>query len=130
MIYRCHVKKHKLYKHYGARGIQVCERWRNDFWVFVADVGRKPPRTSLDRINNDGPYAPENVRWATRNQQARNTRMVVVTKEIGAAILGEARKAPNGRGPGLTRIEIAEKYGCSVATVDEIRAGTHWSVST
>lgn len=71
---RCDNPSHVGYKNYGARGIQVCERW-NDFTLFLADVGRRPtPQHTLDRINNDGNYEPGNVRWATRIEQAANSR--------------------------------------------------------
>lgn len=73
MIDRCYRTGDKRYPRYGGRGISVCERWRHDFAAFLADVGYRPaPHLSLDRINNDGNYAPGNTRWATMSEQAFN----------------------------------------------------------
>lgn len=73
-IERCERASHPGYKNYGGRGINVCERWRNNYAAFLEDMGRAPSqRHSIDRINVDGGYAPDNCRWATPRQQARNT---------------------------------------------------------
>jgi len=74
MLHRCNNPNAKEYKNYGARGITVCDRWR-DFPAFLADVGERPSSgLSIDRINNDGNYEPGNVRWATPKEQSNNTR--------------------------------------------------------
>ena len=75
MIRRCENPKNHAFHRYGGRGISICERWRNDFSAFLADVGPRPsPEHSIDRIDNDRGYEPDNCRWATALVQARNTR--------------------------------------------------------
>jgi len=73
MLARCYDPKTKFYPDYGGRGIIVAEEFKR-FENFLAYLGKKPTGMMLDRINNDGPYAPGNVRWVTPIQQARNTR--------------------------------------------------------
>lgn len=78
---RCYNKNAPNFKNYGARGIEVCEEWRNDFkafrnWAYANGYDENAPKMqcTLDRINNDGNYEPENCRWVTSVKQHRNKR--------------------------------------------------------
>jgi hypothetical protein len=111
MIQRCTNPRSQKWPDYGARGITVCARWSESFENFVADMGECPPGGSLDRIDNDGPYSPENCRWATHEQQAsnrRNNTTIVV------------------RGEHMTIAQACKRYGVS-QTVAGGRLRRGWS---
>ena len=70
---RCYNPKHSRYKYYGSKGVKVCDRWLHSFENFYADMKDKPfPDMSLDRIDGDKDYAPENCRWADIHTQNNN----------------------------------------------------------
>ncbi len=82
MKLRCYRVTHKRYPQYGGRGITVCDRWLNDFWSFVEDMGDKPAGHSLDRIDNNLGYSPQNCRWANCSVQQFNRRTTSKTPYI------------------------------------------------
>lgn len=104
MMGRCHSKAHRQYRNYGGRGIVVCSRW-HDYWLFKADLGHCPAGHSLDRIDNNGPYSPENCRWASPKTQTSNRRNVhlvtvggrEVTLKDAASMLGVSYNTLWGR---------------------------------
>lgn len=72
MLQRCYYEKGEKYPLYGARGITVCDRWKESFEAFLEDMGPRPDGYTLDRIDGKGNYEPSNCRWATQKEQIAN----------------------------------------------------------
>jgi hypothetical protein len=119
MIQRCHNPRNANFKNYGARGVAVCDEWRASFALFFQDVGARPEGVSaagralfsIDRIDNDGSYAPGNVRWATQKIQTNNRR--VTGRRSPAAIAARAA--------GLTEQAIRYRLKCGL-TIEQAAA--------
>ncbi len=83
MKQRCLNEHAPDYHMYGGRGIKVCDRWINSFDNFLADMGDRPMDKSLDRIEVNGDYSPDNCRWATREEQEQNKRKTLRFSAFG-----------------------------------------------
>lgn len=113
MIDRCERPAELHYDRYGGRGITVCERWRNSLECFLEDMGPRPgPEYTIDRIDNDLGYFPENCRWATRREQSRNT---------------SRNRILEWGGESMTLVEWSEKVGIHDVTI-HWRLSSGWSV--
>lgn len=116
---RCRNPRHKAFASYGGRGIKFAEVF-DDFKVFLAEVGRRPsPQHSLDRINNDGDYAPGNIRWATKTEQVRNRRCVRLSPDDVRTIRSLAGRIRN--------IDIARRYGVRDGYISKILKRQVWA---
>ena len=114
MLSRCYNPKVSKYADYGGRGITVCNRWRGEggYQHYIEDMGRRPQGASIEREDTDGPYSPENCRWATPTEQANNRRS-------NRFLVHQGRRA--------TLAQWAREFGLKGSTVSD-RLARGWSI--
>ena len=132
---RCFNPKHDGYARYGALGITTCQRWREDFEAFVADLGTKPSDCNLLRLNHDGHYScgkcpeclakgwPANCRWATSTEINRSRRS---SNRSGKLTMADAQRIRQHLAAGATQPEVAKAFGVGRSLVGKIWRGENW----
>lgn len=121
MIRRCEDEYRKAYKNYGGRGISVCKEWKNSFRKFYNWMIKQGFSIGLtiERIDNNGNYEPENCCLATKKEQCRNTRKTKLTMEKAEQIRRLLKM-------GVRQCKIAKAFGIADSTVHKIKNGTRW----
>lgn len=115
MLQRCLNEDATNFPNYGGRGVNVCERWQLSFDDFLEDMGPKPCQSfTLDRINSDGDYSPENCRWSSWETQQNNRR--------------SSRFLTSNDGETLTLTQWARRLGCGPRTIVHRIEVAGWSV--
>jgi hypothetical protein len=118
---RCANRNCKDFPNWGGRGIKVCDEWLHDFQAFLDHVGPRPsPQHTIDRIDNERHYEPGNVRWATRTEQAHNSRATKLDWE-------KVRQIRKHLAAGETQQSIGELFGVNQRTISLIKLNRIWA---
>ena len=121
MLNRCYRKKNHNFKHYGGKGVTVCPEWKCHYPAFAAWAlkNRWQKGLEIDRLDNDGPYSPENCRITTHTENVRNSAKAKLTRED----VVEIRKMLN---EGMTHEAVAAHFPVSRPHIANIKAGRRW----
>lgn len=129
MRQRCSNQNDDRWKDYGGRGITVCAEWDSNFVAFKdwSEANGYDDNLSIDRINNDGNYAPDNCRWANLSEQRRNMRPQQKGEKLTREQAAEIKRIISAGGPRGFQKDIAERYGVHRNTVYDIAHGRIWA---
>lgn len=119
MVARCHNPRNPSYKNYGGRGITVCERWRDDPFMFYLDMGERPTGLTLERKNNDEGYHPSNCVWATRTEQQNNRRRPKPSKITD----DELREIKRLHAAGTSQVQLSKDFKVTQSTISRYLSG-------
>jgi hypothetical protein len=119
IIARCTNPHVKCYPRYGGAGVYVCARWLGSFELFLSDMGRCPPKMTIDRIDGSKGYEPGNCRWATCTEQSRNRRYCKLNVDSAADV--RRRHAL-----GESYAELARSFGAAKSTIAFCCSGATW----
>ncbi len=129
---RCLNSRDEHYPQYGGAGITVCQRWSESFQSFLEDMGSRPINMTLDRINNNKGYSPDNCRWATPKEQMRNRRNTLLLtlngKTMPATAWAELLDIPYSTI--LHRLQRGDSVERALATKTHIRRGLNYGGKT
>lgn len=137
---RCFNQKHNRYRDYGGLGTTMCQRWKDDFTSFLADLGTKPsPEHALLRKNSEGHYScglcdecqangwPPNCKWGTKTEQNRNRRPSTRSGKLNEMKVASIHEM---LATGKTYREIAEVFGVGLSIIGKIKRGQVWKIKT
>ncbi len=121
MRQRCSNKNHKSYQNYGGRGITVCEKWKNSFMAFYQDMGARPTdKHTIERVDNNKGYSPENVIWTSNCINCQNQRSTKLDAEKVRRIRDLYKRKL------YTRKELASEFGVSKSTINRVISYIAW----
>lgn len=120
---RCYNKNNKYYHRYGGRGITVCDKWQNSFLSFYANMGKRPfSKATIDRIDNNGNYTPENCHWVTCAENIRNSAVTKLNIKTVEALRNIYKTKK------ITIKELAELYKIDAGHVGRIINYKNWKL--